>query len=461
MKNLFNVIVLSALFAGCAVEPATLSTQSHEVSVVSLDLCPSAPTVLQEQVAHRYDSYPGAVYLAPAYPRPGDELFVVVAFPSYHLLDRSSARIHMTTDAWAAQQELEMERHCTERDEVFVASLGRYDAGSTVEFAVRVQDLYLGSDLWLNNHDQNYRFAVQSAPALAWLGDTHVRVAGQYIPSELVPADQPVGIYTQTYPMGAASQVELFVRLPGQADAQKFLMTIDMDFAGPQGSNSQWLATVPAELLPGGQQIDYWIRAEGENGEVIWDSRDGRNHQLNPQSYSVVWAGGFGAYRPASDGYQQGALFNADDSTSIGCWNHGASLSSYRERAVRVYVPGLTDRAYSDSEILKGAAAIIRVEAFANLGDAGEWIAIPARRFAKQIGNDFVYGFFPFIQFCNGGGFSSVADGSYQFKLRFSTDNGKTWFWRGSNNGPLGGENLTLNFAQRCSYFNDPTDCLP
>ncbi|MBW2734614.1 MAG: hypothetical protein JRH20_19675 [Deltaproteobacteria bacterium] len=465
MFKMTNVAMVSALLVSCAVEPVDpVSTQTHEVSVVPMDLCPMLPAALQGQSAHRYEGrtgafYQTAAYLAPAYPRPGDALSVVLALRK----EGSAPTVRMTTDGWATQSDVKGARLCsTENHEVYIVELGRFDHEATVEFAVYATVPSSSGTYWMTNNGENFRFEVRAAPALGWVGDTHLRVAGNYIPADLAPAEQPLGVYTQTHPMGAAKSVALFVQAVGQGAPQRVVMSADVDFAGPHHSNSQWKATIPAELLKNGVPLHYWIRAEGEGGAMRWDSRDGKNYSLTPTRYHVTWAGGFGSYLPSNESYRSG-FFNADLSTSTGCVSHGVSLSSYSERAVRVYVPGITDRSYVDKTSLAGAAAIIRTEVYSNLSEEGEpsqWAGMPVE-FATQVGNDFVYTFFPFTQFCDGGGFSPYPDGDYKFKLRFSTDAGRNWYWRGSLEGPLGGDDLTLTLNARCSYFNRLDRCLP
>ncbi len=292
--------------------------------------------------------------------------------------------------------------------------------------------------------------------ALTWVGDTHLGVAGVWLPPTLSPAaGHPLDVYTQTYPIGSADRVDLYwVDAGGTVESAP--MTVDADGVGSYGNNTQWRATLPGEALDDGQTVQYWIRAQGQDGRVLWDSRDGQNYAVTPVHYEVAWMGGLGSWRPVSGDYLEGGLFNSDGATATGCWNHGVSASSYRERAVRVWVPGLTDRALDDAE-LAAASAMIDVELFTD-ARVGGWQARPAR-FAERWGNDFVYSyrFVDFTPVCIDG----LGDGTYAFKLRGSTDGGASWFWRGTDNGPYGGDNLKVQYAARCSYFDDPTDCIP
>lgn len=288
--------------------------------------------------------------------------------------------------------------------------------------------------------------------ALEWLGDTHLRVDTTWLPPSLAPAaGRDLDVFTQTYPIGAATRVELHWS-DGGGSAGSAPMSLDADGVGAWGNNSQWRGRIPAEVLADGRPLYYWIRAEDGVGGERWDSREGQNYQVTPRRYDVGWIGGLGAYRPINGEYQPGYLFNADGSTSTGCWNYGVSASSYRTRAARVWIPGLTDRDLSAPE-LAAATALLRFEVYTDARAEG-WTGIPAT-FVRREGNDFLYSF-RFVDFtpvCVPG----LGDGTYEFKLRASATDGADWLWRGGADG----SDLRVQYAARCSYFNDPYDCIP
>lgn len=301
--------------------------------------------------------------------------------------------------------------------------------------------------------------SLPSAPALLWVGDTWLGVSGGWISPRMIPADNAVEVCTQTFPADAAQRVELHWRTPSDGDGGVIPMRHELDGAGPFRDNRQWVATLPADRVRAGDAVVYWIRAEGAGGEVLWDSAGGANHAFTPQRFTVAWVGGFGQWRPTSGSYSPGGLLNDDGTTAIGCENHGASLSSYVERAVRVYAPGLTDHAYASDEQRRAAARILRGELCTDASPEG-WIAVPLA-FRAQVGHDFVYSYLSYNQMCSSGSdlAKGLADGRYGYKLRFSTDAGATWVERGY--GADGAEPIPLQFAVSCSYFNDPYDCHP
>ena len=307
-------------------------------------------------------------------------------------------------------------------------------------------------------------FSSSGSGAIEWVGDTHLRVGDVWLPPTLAPAEgRDLDVYTQTFPVGAARTVELYWANSEYTQVDSAQMTLDADGVGQFGNNSQWHGSVPSQGLQAGAVTHYWIGEEqiaafvdDYDGNVVYDSQSGANYHVQPQRYDVGWIGGLGSYRPVNGDYIAGALFNNDDSTSTGCWNHGVSFSSFRARAARVWIPGLTDRDLDDAE-RAAVAAMIRFEVFTDARADG-WTGIPAQLVRRE-GNDLLYQFMfaTFTPVCVPGLF----DGTYGFKLRASTDDGVSWFWRGTEAGPSGGDNLLVQYAPRCSYFNDPFDCIP
>jgi len=313
--------------------------------------------------------------------------------------------------------------------------------------------LLVAASCGLDNTPSDRQAVNSSGTALSWLGDTHLRVANVWLPPSVAPAaGRDLTVYTQTYPIGAAATVELYWANADYSAVEHVAMVPDADGVGTYGNNSQWQGAIPAAAMTGGAQVHYWIRAADTLGNVLYDSRSGADYEVTARRYQVGWIGGLGSYRPINGDYTVGALFNADESTSTGCWNHGVSASSYRARAARVWIPGLTDREWNDQE-RAAVTAMIRFEVFTDARTEG-WSAIPAQ-FVRREGNDFLYQF-RFVSF-NPGCVLGLDDGTYEFKLRASTDDGASWLWRGDD----AGRNLRVQYAASCSYFNDPFDCIP
>jgi|GEM_PF-3572209 len=300
----------------------------------------------------------------------------------------------------------------------------------------------------------------EQAATFLWVGDTELRIGDTAIPFDMAPAGRDLSIVTHTYPPGAAATVDVFWADPTFESIESVAMQIDAEGAGPFGNNTRWRATVPAASLEGAGDRQLWVRAVTTDGAEAWDSQDGANYSLRPQSYSVGWIGGFGSYRFVNRQYSRADTdFGPDFAMSTGCQNSGASGSSYFERAFLVWAPGLTDRTFSSDSERDAAAAILDVELFTD-ARANGWTGVPAR-FVRQQGNDFLYTF-QLVSFRpNSNCIEDVADGRYGFKLRASVDGGASWFWRGTDNGPLGGFDLPVNYGRECSYFGDPMQCRP
>lgn len=449
---------LALPFFACSTPEELVETGGEEEVVQSLEagripVCAGLPAIDTSRDGWRIERERG--WIVPAYPRDGEQVFVAFRAPRGHWA-RAYARF--TQDGWRTQRDLDLQLWCDQPADAYQligVSLGTFSAGTRLDVAIAMEPANRRFPTeWYNLGGRNYRLQVGDRPNLTWVGDTHLRLGTQTIHPDLAPAGQDLQIYTQTYPQGPMN-VELFYT-SDFSRVNTVTMELDRDGAGNNGNNSQWKATLPASAVVDGQTLHYWIKASDTWGAVRWDSRDGANYQLKPRSYKVGWAGGFGSYRPTNNDYREGSLFQADGSTSIGCWNHGASASSYVVRAVRVYVPGLTDQA----DVPANASTILRAELYTNLteNNAG-WRAFPAT-FAKKQGNDFIYTFMAFGDLCGGGvepAAQRYADGAYAMKVRFSTDGGQSWYWRGLENG----SDIPVNFRARCDYFGNPTDCIP
>lgn len=143
---------------------------------------------------------------------------------------------------------------------------------------------------------------------LSWLGDTHLRYDGQWIPGHAVLAGRPLEVYTQTWPAHVATRVHLFWRTQSGA-VLVAPMTLDLRGAGKFGNNLQWRAVIPARDLVAGQQTEYWIRAEDMGSSVLWDSDQGRNLKVTPSAelaastHAGLWRhAGRGGFETQPDG---------------------------------------------------------------------------------------------------------------------------------------------------------------
>jgi hypothetical protein len=310
-----------------------------------------------------------------------------------------------------------------------------------------------------------------SGPPLTWIGATELAYdtgrngpAGTpdtqtVIPSWFVVGANALSVLTDTYPSHAATSVTVFWANADYSSVGSAPMTLQSSTDGPYGDNDRFLGTIPGSALPGGETVHYWIRAVGANGETLYDSQNGANYALVPRALSVGWAGNLGAY----DGqgglgyYQVAKLFNADLSTTVGCFEDGAD--DYWIQAVQVYVPGLTDQGYT-GDLATAASSLIAAQLWTNMRPQG-WGPIPTTCRAG-VGNNYACDV-PFTVFPEGNGClpgGNVPAGDYQYKLRFSVDGGNTWYWVGSTDGSGGGSNLNVQYGPTCLYAgNDPASC--
>jgi hypothetical protein len=305
--------------------------------------------------------------------------------------------------------------------------------------------------------------ASTGTPDLVWLGGTQLAYQAPTdvpVPTSFVVANQPLTVLTDAYPEHAAAIVTLFWANADYSAVGSAAMALASEGAGDYGDNDRFRGTIPGVALQSGLVTHFWVRADGANGQTLYDSRGGANYDLVPRGLSVGWAGNLGAYdaQGGFEFYRVGNLFNSDLSTATGCFWEGAD--DYQVQALEVYVPGLTDQGYS-GDLANVAASLLSAEVWTNLRKDG-WGGVPTTCQAG-IGNNYVCQL-PIATFPEGGGClddGPVPPGNYQYKARFSVDGGSTWYWVGSSDGAGGGTNLQVQYDPGCLYSaNDPFTCL-
>jgi hypothetical protein len=308
-----------------------------------------------------------------------------------------------------------------------------------------------------------------ATPALSWVGGTQLAYdtnpATAPTPNDVavdasfVVAANPLTVLTDVYPEHSATQVTLFWANADYSSVASAPMALAGEGAGAYGNNDRYRGTLPAAALQGGLATHYWVSAQGDNGDTLYDSQNGANYTVTPRALAVSWAGNLGAY-DAQGGlgfYRVGNLFNSDLSTSVGCFWEGAD--DYQVQAIEVYVPGLTDQGYTGS-LATVATALLQAQMWTDLRADG-WGAVPTSCRAG-IGNNYVCQL-TLATFPEGGAClvdGPVAPGDYEYKVRFSVDGGTSWYWVGSTDGAGGGDNLRVQYDPGCLYSaNDPFTC--
>ena len=305
-----------------------------------------------------------------------------------------------------------------------------------------------------------------SAP-LSWVGSTQVAYptlrngpvgtagADEVVPASFVVASRALDVVTDTYPEGSAASVTLYWANADYTSTGSVPMTFTNAGDGTYGNNDRFVGTLPASALQAGAAIHYWIAAVGSGGETLYDSQNGANYTLTPRAVSVGWGGDFGAYdaKGGLEFYKVGELFNADLSTTVGCFEDGAD--DYAVQALQVYVPGLTDQGYTGT-LADVAGWLIQAQLWTDMLPGG-WGAVPMSCGAGIGNNDVCV--LPLTEFPNGGGClpgGNVPAGDYEYKVRFSVDGGSTWTWIGASDG----SNLKVHYDPNCPFAeNDSTQC--
>lgn len=450
---------------------ADMSMTAIKSTIVPADLCPNIPAALVGKSAYRFEpeltengEVAGTLYLAPTNPKPGEEVFLFFATRygsagGYTLT--TTARF--TTNNWGTFRDASLSSSCltTPPAQVYYGSLGVFPEEADLQFAFRYEaiarDRWAVAG-WMNNNRENYTIPIRAPRPLQWIGDTHLRQYDYYMPSDAVEAGHDLQVYTQIFPMGSARSITLYWSDPRFSKISSVEMAPDKDFVGSNHQNAQWRGAIPADAVVDGQTIVYWLRAEDYQGATKWDSNDRRNFSVTPRHFPVVWAGGFGSYRPSTGGYREGELFDADERTSTGCYAPGTTRD-YLARSVRIYVPGITDRDTSDAGRIQAYAKLLQTEIVADGFPGIPDGTVPTLHFVRKLRNDFIYTFLEFDSYC------SIltelpAQAVYSYKIRVSTDGGRHWFWRGTEIGDTGGDDLVAVYARDCNYENLPEDCV-
>jgi hypothetical protein len=205
--------------------------------------------------------------------------------------------------------------------------------------------------------------------------------------------------------------------------------------------------------------VEIWFSNSDRAGCVAWDSNLGSNYHFDvvprgAEAPPVGWAGDFNFVTYHRD--PQVNHGDVDPAYYFDSWG-GAELASWVE--VAVWIPGITDRRYASAEEARSAAAS-RVKAEAQWGPANagtpQWTAT-GLRYRTQAGNNFVYSFdFNALRWNNG-----MPNGLYRYYVRFSTDNGVTWYEAGKTAERTRRFVVAPTQEAGCTYFPDhpPEGC--
>ncbi len=458
-----SLAILGALAAAACTTPSaeTASGAATPGEQLGLDTCSALPEGFDASALRSWHESGGDVILSPALPEPGQESFVLVKslFPRYY--GEQSAIARTTSNGWGAQEDLPLADVCPESTwPIWGASLGKHPDGTVIELATRqaLPPSFEVREVWMNNRGQNFR--VEYRHRASWIGATELRIVpNDWEPSrprepDLVLAGQDLPVTTRTFPMGGTTAPTLHWSVDGGASGD-VEMELVANGAGPYGNDSEWMGALPGDVVGAGAVVRAWVSATDATGAALEEKTDGgarRVLEIRPKRLEAQWGGGWGSFRPSSREYREGGLFHAtgaERETTLGCNNHGASLSSYVERVARLWIPGVSDRAYPSEDAMRAHATLARAEVVTGSGQT-----LRARFVGKQ-GNDFVFGFLAFTDLCMGDG--PLTEGDHDFRLRVSLDGGATY--RTFGDGDDGASPLTLHFRRSCSYFDDPNDC--
>jgi len=223
------------------------------------------------------------------------------------------------------------------------------------------------------------------------------------------------------------------------------------DFYTGEGAIRQPLVPIPADAT----SVSFWFSNSDRTGCQAWDSDYGRNYTFpiaaKDAATRVGWAGDFDfVWFHRDPAWHRGDVDPAWYFDSMG----GAEVATWME--VQVWAPGITDRTYgSDGEARTAAESMLRAEAVTDAvpGPVGGFGTVPLV-FQRRQGNNFVYAF-QFVPLRR----NVPRDGLYRYYVRFSADQGSSWFEAGRDGERM--RRFVLARTQDCSLFPDhpPEGC--
>ncbi len=426
---------------------APLAARAIPDALVSAGLISSAEL---RQLVLLADEPLGALFVTPGVPGPNDDITLFLVQSSKGVEPITAGMARYTADGWSSTRDLGGTPFATGGLRGVRFALPPRGSVGPLEAALR---LSLGStSFWLNAGGDNYRVDVMPEVKLQWVGNLRAHQEGlpRAFGGEPLYTGHSLTVEIDTFPQMPGVEPVLRWSTNGQASLKSAGMSLAQLRTGGYRNNSRWTATLPASALSG-SALELWVEAKGPKN-TLWDSRGGANYR-GPRAASpaVEWAE-LGAYRFNKcrfvDGHCETGWFYGDGlanpfSATPGDYQVYAAAPSL---AVELYVPGVTPVAPVEPQ-----STFVRAEVFSPFfsGDpAGAWKGYPMD-FSETAGNnwrlkwdvrEFRAPGMPAI------GVDCPADGDYPFKIRLSSDGGKSWRWLGAAGLPTGGDNRTLRW---------------
>ena len=147
------------------------------------------------------------------------------------------------------------------------ANIGKFPAGSTVEYAVAVID-HAGAYRWDSRGGQNFKAIVKAAapaPSIQWIGKTY-----NWPASGQATAADNIWINTQTWPKNAGVSASVVYTTNGTT-----WHLVSMAKAGVVGNDDWW--NLNLGKFPAGTTVRYAVSVKDANGKELWDNNGGQD----------------------------------------------------------------------------------------------------------------------------------------------------------------------------------------
>ncbi len=188
----------------------------------------------------------------------------------------------------------------------FNSALGLFPAGTVLKYYVEATDGVTTN--WDNNRNQNYTITVgpgSGGEESLWVGNTtHAPPNGSIL------STNPLVVASESWPIGAATNVALVYSLDGGAtwQADAFAKT------GEARNNDLWSIDLGTFATP--TTIVYCVSATSSNGWTVWDNNSGANYVAVVGEVGglrmAVWTPGINVGNPGTNADNANDVFDFD-----------------------------------------------------------------------------------------------------------------------------------------------------
>jgi hypothetical protein len=334
------------------------------------------------------------------------------------------------------------------KGEGWLFDLGAHPAKAALQVALKLYGP--DGELWLNHAGQDIRTSVGEPAGLEWLGTVELKQDG--VPravGEPLYASHDLEVAAQTWPPSPDTRVLVRYQIDGGA-AREARMRLTSVKAGQYGHNLGWTGRLPTAELPKGSRLTWTIEAQAA-GTTRREDDGGKGYaaEISLDPPAPTWA----AAKEQWWAPQEAGVRNLPEPFVFDPGQLDVGWGPVP--AIELYVPGITDLPKSEDFATGGFVKVEGYSPFFSGRPEGEWRGEPLV-FRERSGNNWRFRWnlirgqegIPGAAGLAPQGTQQLAEGDYRFKLRVSTDGGRTWVWLGTGDLPQGGSDRTLRVVR-------------